>query len=306
MRPGGAIALARWNHPINRMWRRAVLSPFTAARWVYGPYGFESVLLQVGLGRGIPGGEAFDVVLERILTARALLAVGAFAFLVQLTLVTKDGLAWFADWLLEALADGVRVMLLAPVPILLIIVILVAIARPGHRLESTRAALRPIVVGMLSLALSVALLRLWPPLAESGVLERIRDGQPVSAPVIGAVPPLLEVAMLIALCWICMFVLAGAYLVHRNGLAAGREMPLLPPLAAITLVWLLPIAKAWVGALDVHVTEWQEAAGTLGAPLAVTLLAALEIVRLRRRHAIGFRGSIAPRSVERPPDRPDV
>lgn len=244
--------------------------------------------------------------LERLLTARAVVAVGALAFLIQLTLLTRDGLAWLADWLLAAMVDGVQVMVFAPAPILVIIAALVVIARPGLRLATLKAACRPIAISVGSLALSLGLLTLWPPLNRSGALERMIHGDAVSVPVLGVIPAIVTGVLVIAFCWACLFLFAGAYLVHRNGLAARRELPLLPPLATISVVWLLLIAKVWVGTPDARVTGWQDPARAYGTPAVVTLLATLEILRLRRVHRIGFRGPLRSDAASSPPEHAGV
>lgn len=139
------------------------------------------------------------------------------------------------------MVDGGVAMVLAPVPVLVIAIVLIAIARPGHRCGRVRAALRPCIIAIATLALMLGCLVACPPLDRSGTLDRIESGQSVDLPGIGTLPPLVMAVLMVASLWIGLLILASAYLVHRNGLGASRDLPLLPPLATICIAWAVPL-----------------------------------------------------------------
>src|ERR1044072_5633162 len=95
---------------INAIW----LFPLRAARWVYGPYGFEKEFkFNPGLF-GLPDQPA-SAILDRLLTARALIALGVVTMVLYVIFDPLTGLRRLAS--IGSWIDSLLFMVITPVGI---------------------------------------------------------------------------------------------------------------------------------------------------------------------------------------------
>ncbi|MER5199372.1 hypothetical protein ACWD3J_40165 [Streptomyces sp. NPDC002755] len=265
-----------------------VLLPWRLARRIYGPFAMFrfSAADAVGLGGfGQPPvaaalvEPAADPLIERLLLPRALLGLGILVFAIGLF---TDG-DLFGP-LEQGFTDAVLMLATGPVALLLACVPLVALARPGTRGTVARLCARPLLTALIT-TLFCGLFVLW---AIHGY-----DYEPDSA---------AWLLLLVVLGpWLTVFFGSVLFLVHRNAFGVGGH-PLVRPLASVPLVWLTALAhyvlvdtvEALPGA---HPTSAYWSALFAG-PAGVTVTAVVEVVLLRRRHGVGFRGPLPDR---RPP-----
>lgn len=266
-----------------------VVSPYLAARAIYGR---AKVPWDVAW-RDIPSAEAVDAVLERLLTVRALIAIGLLTLVFRLTYdptFTWSRLArWELDALYRGMIDGLALMFFGPYLVLAVLLVLVACARREYRGRALRAARRPVIVALVTAAVMIWL---WTHRsAVTTFFDRIGAKKPVTLPLIGRIAPgspAWSVSLLV-LAWFGVFFLIAAFLVHRNGLGAGPGLPLLPPLVTVGAVWLLVVLGLTEPSGTSGLTGWRYLLDTYATSVAATVLAIAEIIRLRRRYGIGFR-----------------
>jgi hypothetical protein len=288
-------------------WKIAT-TPLKTARLIYGDFGFSREFRFKASQVGIPD-QPTDAVLERILTTRALVTLGLLTLAVQCVLDPPTALARVAS--VGAWADGLVVLLTAPVAIVLLVPVLVVIARPGHRSATARAGVRPMVTGVFSalllliVALPVPGLTSWLDTAARAAtndtimvpLTRIMTSTMVND---GSLHP----ALLFFLLWIMLFFVAAAYLAQRNGLCAKKNSDLAWLIAPLVGMW----SAWWVAAVKIGspppeplaLKPWQHVFSTLATPVTVTVLGAVEIRRLRA-HGLRFRERRYPESRPRLP-----
>lgn len=270
-----------------------LVSPYLAARAIYGPGKFAPDVLDEAT-RGIPGAEAADSVLKRLLTARALIAVGLLVLVFRLTYDPTFTWSRLARWELEALyqgvIDGLVLMFFGPYLVLAVLLVLVALARREFRGRALRAARRP---GIVAFGTAVVMVWLWTHRAAvKAFFDRLGAGRPVTLPLIGRIAPedsAVWSVFLLVIVWFGLFFLIAAFLVHRNGLGAGRGLPLLPPLVTVGAVWMLVVLGLTEPSSSSGLTGWRYLLDTYATSVAATVLAIAEIIRLRRRYGIGFR-----------------
>lgn len=280
------------------------------ARRIYGPYRLNEVTFQLGVDT-VPqnarieeledlsaAGGTIDVVLGRILTARCLVAVGALALAVELTLVAQWRWEWLGEWAYSTTEKGFQLMLIAPFAVFVAVLGLVLAARPGLRRGMLRSAVWPVVVAAGTLLFVGALISLASALQRrqdpfswfSRLIDQAGDGSGELLML-----PLVIVGSLLAmlgLTWFITFLGAAVYLVQRNGMSRDRSLPLLPPIVAVLVAWAYCVVT---GALDLepeHLSGWRAALSRYGPPVAITILAVFETLRLRRKHGVGFRGPL--------------
>lgn len=277
-----------------------VISPYLLARAIYGRGAVGEQLVGAGT-RQLPGGNIAQVLAERIPSARAVVAVGALV--VALRAVIAPDRTWHTPvrWVYGTIKDGVvqglEVMLAAPFVVLLLAAVLVGVARPGYRGGVARAAVRPAVVSVCGGA--VLGLMLAHRTEVQRAITRIGAGEPTYLPLLGRVTVNDHPWLQIIYFWLALFFLVAPLVVHRNGVGTGRELPLLPPLATIGVVWLL-LLSGLSGDPIAGLTGWRPALDVYGTPVTATLLALVEILWLRRVKAIGFRGPL-PQPGQPPP-----
>ncbi|GAA1976401.1 hypothetical protein [Kitasatospora viridis] len=267
-----------------------VLLPWRLARLVYGPYRTSRLARLTASGVTATVGaqvldpylqpvvttiaeEALDPRIERLLTPRALLGLGIVLHLVRLCTGT-----WSANDLLTSAfgEDGVVMMLTGPIALLLGCLPLIALARPGTRRQVARLVARPLLVGLCTVAVFLSMMLAF----QNGSED---TGGLLLAPV---------------LLWLGLFVPCVLYLVHRNSFAV-RAHPLARPLVAVPLVWLTVLGH--LAFVDTKGTSTHGPAliALLAGPAGVTVTAVIEIVLLRRRHRVGFRGPLGPAAPSR-------
>lgn len=174
-------------------------------------------------------------------------------------------------------------MLITPPVVFVVAAMLVLLARPGLRGATWRAARRPVGVAAFTVVFVAALALLaWHGDVVSAFINRVSDAM--------ATDPLLYLVLLAvaaALVWFVVFLASALYLAQRNGLNHDRSLPLMAPLVQVLVIWL------YLGlAADVepnHFTGWRLDVSRYGTPAAVTILAIIEVIQLRRRFAVGFR-----------------
>lgn len=253
------------------------LLPLRAARRVYGPYGFEKEFKFNPGWFGLPG-QPTGAILDRLLTARALIALGVLTLILQAVLDPVTGLRRLAS--IGSWIDGLILLAIAPVGVVLLVPILILLARPGHKAATAKAAVRPLLTGLFS-ALFLATLTF---LSASGAIDRMNDVHSIWT-VVGA----LVVLMLI------LFLIGAAYLVQRNGLCGRKTTDLtwlIAPVLGMWCAWWLGIIKLTMSAADLGlvplanftpgIERWQDTLAVLATPVTVSVLAAIEISALRR------------------------
>ncbi|MFF2950282.1 hypothetical protein ACFVVU_02830 [Kitasatospora sp. NPDC057965] len=252
-----------------------VLLPWRLASRVYGPYRMMRLTasgVTAAVGADVLGpyaqpvvtraaAQTLDPVVERLLTPRALLGLGIVLFLVR----TVTGTWTSGDLLIELIGEDSVVMLLTgPIALLLACVPLVLLAYPGTRRQVGRLVARPLLVGVFTAVVFVVMMR-------------------------SALLPLAGVLLL----WLAPFNLCVLYLVHRNSFAV-RAHPLVRPLVATLLVWLTALGHVLFVDRDGTSTHGAALVALVAGPVGVTVTAVIEIVLLRRRHGVGFRGPLGP------------
>ncbi|MCX4747997.1 hypothetical protein OG455_21180 [Kitasatospora sp. NBC_01287] len=270
-----------------REWVLDLLLPWRLASRVYGPYRMlrmsaSGVAAEAGAELLDPVlqpmvtqlvAQTLDPLVERLIWARALFGLGVILFVVRLaTGASADEL--FQD----AFGDSIVVLLTGPVALLLACVPLVLLARTGTRRRVGRLVARPLFTGVVTFAAFLALMKSDP----------------------GAYVGNTVGLHLLLLIWLPAFTLPTVYLIHRNSFAM-RAHPLVRPLVAVLLVWLTLIGH--VTLVDTKGTTTSGAAalaGLLVGPVGVTVTAVIELVRLRRRHRVGFRGPLPPLPPQEP------
>ncbi|MFE6866378.1 hypothetical protein ACFVFS_07460 [Kitasatospora sp. NPDC057692] len=250
-----------------------VLLPWRLAGRVYGPYrmmrltasGVTAVVGAEFLGPAVQpiatraAAETLDPVVERLLTLRALLGLGIVLYLVRAVTGT-----WTTGDLLTELigVDSVVMLLTGPIALVLGCVPLLLLAYPGTRRRVGRLIVRPLLVGLFTAVVFVVMMR-------------------------SAFFPLAGLLML----WLAPFNLCVLYLVHRNSFAV-RAHPLVRPLVAVPLVWLTALGHVLFVDTKGASTHGPALVALLAGPIGVTVTAVVEIVLLRRRHRVGFRGPL--------------
>ncbi|MFE0456832.1 hypothetical protein ACFW2D_37235 [Streptomyces sp. NPDC058914] len=270
-------------------WALDVLLPWRLARRIYGPFQAFRFSASDAVGLAAPGqpaaaalaGQAADPLIERLLLPRALLGLGVLFLVIRL--FTGGGLL---DPIGEAFTDSVLMLATGPVALLLACAPLIALARPGTRATVARLCLRPLLTALLTAAFC-GLFVAW---ALHGY-----DYEPDQ--------PAWLVLLVLFGPWLTVFFGSVLYLIHRNSFSVGGH-PLVRPLASVPLVWLTAIAHSvLVDAVEAypgsHPTPSYYVALFAG-PVGVTVTAVAEIVLLRRRHGVGFRGPLPGRRAPRP------
>ncbi|MEV5902143.1 hypothetical protein [Streptomyces sp. NPDC052127] len=262
-------------------WVIDVLLPWRPARRIYGPFAMFRFNAADAVGLGGFGQPpvaaalepAADPLIERLLLPRALLGLGILAFAIGLS--TEDDLFGPVE---QGFTDAVLMLATGPVALLLACAPLVALARPGTRGTVARLCARPLLTALIT-TLFCGLFVLW---AIHGY-----DYEPDSA---------ARLLLLVVLGpWFTVFFGSVLFLIHRNAFSVGGH-PLVRPLASVPLVWLTALAHyALIDAVaalpGAHPTSSYWSALFAG-PAGVTVTAVVEIVLLRRRHGVGFRGPL--------------
>ncbi|MFF3502303.1 hypothetical protein [Streptomyces sp. NPDC003247] len=262
-------------------WVLDVLLPWRLARRIYGPFHAFRFDAAAAIGLAAPGqpvvttlaGQAADPLIERLLLPRALLGLGVLFFVIHL--FTGGG---FFDSVEQAMTDSILMLATGPVALLVACVPLIALARPGARATVARLCLRPLLTASITAGFC-ALFVVW--------MLNGYDYEPEQMA--------WYVLLLVFLPWLMVFFGSVLYLIHRNSFSVGGH-PLVRPLAAVPLVWLTAIAhSALVDSVEAypgsHPTPSYYVALFTG-PVGVTVTAVVEIVLLRRRHGVGFRGPL--------------
>ncbi len=260
-------------------------SPLRLAGRIYGRYGFAREFQFRAGDVGLPD-EPANTVLERLLTARALIALGVLTIAVQAVLDPPSALRKLAS--IGSWQDGLVVLLTAPVGISLLAPLLVVLARGGHRARTARALVRPVATGLFS-ALLLVIVAAPPIPVVTGTLDRIvgwLSQGVLRVPLVAMagderVPPVL----LFPLLWVLLFFVGAAYLAQRNGLCARKDhdlLWLLAPLLSVWSSWWIALTKLGAPPEQLAALEpWEYTLSWLATPVTVTVLAAVEIRKLR-------------------------
>ncbi|GHF26993.1 hypothetical protein GCM10017786_71490 [Amycolatopsis deserti] len=268
--------------------------PFWLARQLFGPYQllnlfkFSTKALPSPLRPDDTIGEAVDVTLERVLTSRALVAAGLLTLVLRFAVDPRGAVEHVDEAFNDALTDGFFVLIIAPIAVVLLVPVLIAISR--DRAETARAGLWPIGVGVFGFALLCAFFEVPVPPVRDAVRAVIRfvtfDSFPM--PLIDLEVEKLTPLAAGALVWLLLFVVAAAYLAHRNGLARRgfrqrRRLAVLAPLVSVVVVWTTLICKfAWDFPGFDGLSGWRLAVIAYSTPVAATLVAGYELRRLAR------------------------
>ncbi|MET7439226.1 hypothetical protein ACFYQQ_25380 [Streptomyces sp. NPDC005496] len=268
-------------------WVLDVFLPWRLARRVYGPFRVFrfSAADVVGLaGPGVvPGrygqpvattvaGQAADPLIERLLLPRALMGLGALMILIRLVTGTGGN-----DLFEEAFGDSLLMLATGPVSLLLACGPLVALARPGTRRTVVRLVTRPLVTALITAAFC-GLFVYWA--SHGGANYNPRSTTTLSLTLVFGP-------------WLVVFFGSVLYLIQRNAFAVGGH-PLVRPLTSVPLVWLTAVGHALLIDYVFTFTDPTRAyyVALFAGPVGVTVTAVIEIVLLRRRHGVGFRGPL--------------
>ncbi|UQS27050.1 hypothetical protein L1857_31750 [Amycolatopsis thermalba] len=268
--------------------------PFWLARKLFGPYEllnlfkFSTKALPSALRPDDALGQAVDVALERVLTTRALVAAGLLALVLRFAVDPRGAVQHLDEAFDDALTDGFFVLIIAPIAVVFLVPLLVAISR--ERTETARAGLWPVGVGVFGFALLCAFFEVPVPPVRDAVRAVIRfvtfDSFPM--PLIDLEVERLHPLAGAALVWLLLFVVGVAYLAHRNGLARRgfrqrRRLAVLAPLVSVVVVWTTLICKfAWDFPGFAGLSGWRLAVIAYSTPVAATLVAAYELRQLAR------------------------
>lgn len=285
----------------------ALKNAVRTAKRIYGPYQLNEVPFQLGLDV-VPqsaraeeledlsaAGGTIDAVLGRILTARSLVAVGALTLAIELTFIIEWQWGWLGEWVYSTAVKGFYLMVIAPPAVFLAVLGLVLAARPGLRTAALRSGLRPVGVAGFTLLfvgsltwLASAILRVRD---ATEALDRFFD-ELADTPFVVLIP-VVAFVLAMGMFWGVTFLAAALYLVQRNAMSRDRSLPLLPPIVAVLVAWAYCAVTGALGLEPEHLSGWRAALSRFGPPVAITILAAFEVLRLRRKHGVGFRGPVA-------------
>jgi hypothetical protein len=206
-------------------------------------------------------------VLEAALTVRVWLTLNVVALFAQLFQDGADAVV------ITVYQTGMITMVVGPFGLLLAVGVLVAIART--RLVAARQLLRPVVLALVTLLVSVGIFGVQVP----GVRQKLAG---VIEPVVALAdqPPLSVVAPLLG-AWLLVFGLCSVYLIHHHAFG-GDGRRLLEALVSVWLAWvvgLVEIVNYPGGELSTSAFVWL----TVGSAGAATLISVGEVVSLRRR-----------------------
>ncbi|MFJ9693234.1 hypothetical protein [Kitasatospora sp. NPDC101183] len=262
-----------------RAWVLDVLLPWRLASRIYGPYrmlrmsasGVTAVagaeLLEPALQPVVTfiAAQTLDPLVERLMLARALFGLGLVLLLVRLA----NGAS--ADELFQdSFGDGVVMLLSGPIALLLACASLVLLARPGTRRRVGRLVLRPLLTGLVTFGVFLALMT-------TGRSAYLGNSTGLT---------------LLMAYWVPAFTLPTLYLIHRNSFAV-RGHPLVRPLVAVLLTWLTLLGHVTLIHPKTPTPSTPAVlAALLAGPLVVTTTATIELLRLRHRSHIGFRGPL--------------
>ncbi|MFJ9725021.1 hypothetical protein ACIRP3_19955 [Streptomyces sp. NPDC101209] len=190
-------------------------------------------------------------------------------------LFTGDGLLAPVE---QGFSDALFMLATGPVALLLAVGTLVALARPGTRGKVLRLCVRPLVTALLT-AVFCCLCALW---AIHGYAYRPGNAG-------------LAALLLVFGPWLTVFFGSVLFLVHRNAFGVGGH-PLVRPLASVPLAWLTAAAHSALVDFAQALPGSRPLPGywvaLCAGPVGVTATAVVEVVLLRRRHGVGFRGPL--------------
>ncbi|WP_460067833.1 hypothetical protein [Streptomyces sp. YKOK-I1] len=263
-------------------WAFDVLLPWRLARRIYGPFRVLKFSTADLVGLGVPGGavastvaeQAVDPLIERLLLPRALLGLGVL--MVVAGLFTGEGLRGPFE---QGFSDALLMLATGPVALLLACAPLVVLARHGARLTVLRLCLRPLLTALLTTAFCALFVYYAVHHNDYAGFETL--------------PQLLLGLLLVP--WLTAFFGSALFLIHRNAFGVGGH-PLVRPLASVPLAWLTAFAhflfidyvEAYPGSHPLP-SYW---VALFAGPAGVTVTAVVEVVLLRRRHGVGFRGPL--------------
>jgi len=280
-----------------------MVNPFAFARWVYGDYQLLKVLkFQTDmLPKNVQpdSGALVDQALERVLTTRALIALGLLALIVRIVLDPVDGFGHLGDMWDDIMTDGFLVLYIAPYAVLVLFPLLVLAARPEHRKATARAFVAPVVTAVFTQVFLVVMMPQQEWFAVDAVRAVVRFvtfdrlSMPVTTSAFSSELTVGTVLFAFFVVWLALVALAAAYLGHRNGLCRDHaRLPVLAPVVAVVVVWTSLILKfvwdhpdpGWAG-LD----GWKLIVATYCTPVAATIVAAYELRQLAKKQGITFR-----------------
>ena len=270
-------------------WVLDFLLPWRLARRIYGPFRILRFTAADAVGLAAPGvlpgsygqsvvaavaEQGVDPVIERLLLPRALLGLGLL--MVVIRLVTGTGVN---DLFEEAFGDSLLMLGTGPVSLLLACALLIALARAGTRRTVVHLVIRPMLTAVITAAFC-GLFIYWA--SHGGANYNPRS----------------ITALLLSLIfgpWLTVFFGSVLYLIHRNAFNVGGH-PLVRPLTCVPLVWLTAVGHA----LLVDLVYSYPAAdpppayfvALFAGPVGVTVTAVIEVILLRRRQGVGFRGPL--------------
>ncbi|WP_134045893.1 hypothetical protein [Amycolatopsis arida] len=130
------------------------------------------------------------------------------------------------------------VLIVAPVAIVVLVPVLVAVARPGHRARTARAALPPVLTGLFSTPLLVVVALPVPGVTPA--LDHLVAGLSQGAlrvPLVTLAVEDTHPMLVLGLLWMLSFFVAVACLTQRNGLCARQDNDLVRLIAPLLSVW---------------------------------------------------------------------
>jgi hypothetical protein len=293
-----------------------MVNPFAFARWVYGDYQLFKVLkFQTDmLPKGVQpdNGSLVDQALERVLTTRALIALGLLALVVRIVLDPVDGFGHLGDMWDDIMTDGFLVLYIAPYAVLVLFPLLVLAARPEHRRATARAFAAPVVTAVFTQVFLVVMVPQQEWFAVDATRAVVRfvtfDSlpMPLTTSAFSGDATVGTVLFAFFSVWLGLVALAAAYLGHRNGLCRDHtRLPVLAPVVAVVVVWTSLILKfAWAFPGWAGLDGWKLIVTAYCTPVAATIAAAYELRQLAKKKGVTFRAPVPARPAVQAPLQP--
>jgi len=281
-----------------------MVNPFAFARWVYGDYQLFKVLkFQTDMlpkNAQPQNGALVDQALERVLTTRALIALGLLALIVRIALDPVEGVGHLGDMWDDIMTDGFLVLYIAPYAVLVLFPLLVLAARPEHRSATARAFVAPVVTAVFTQVFLVVMFpqQEWFAVDAVRAVVRLvtfdRLSMPLTTSAFGGDVTVGTGLLVLFIVWLSAVALAAAYLGHRNGLCRDHaRLPVLAPVVAVIVVWTSLILKfAWAFPGWAGLDGWKLIVTAYCTPVAATIAAAYELRQLAKRQGVTFRAPV--------------
>jgi hypothetical protein len=262
--------------------------PWVVAGRIYGPYGVSALKAKfkkgefdaqarINLADGVVMRVSLDPLLRILVPVRLWLSLGVIIVLVKL--LSRPDLA---STIQDVATHGLITMVVGPYGVLIGVVVLIVAAGRGQRPTMVRQMMRPALIAVLTVLVSVGIFGLQLPMvrqAIGGAMNALSPAQllaRLTLPLQIVLPLLSSVVGL----WLLIFGVCGVYLMHRNGFSVNSH-PLLRPIVTVWLSWTIAATQFTIGD-KAGLAHAVFIAAVVSGPALVTLIGVVETIRLRR------------------------